>query len=100
MSVDPAVKGLIPVALVGVVARPRALFGAMWVKDDVDRLKGFFRTGFGGCSSDGIGGASIFFPLLKALRMDAKEGFLEKAVLVVAKEDWEECEKGVLGLLA
>lgn len=100
MSVDPGVEGLIPVALVGVVASPRALFGAIWVKDDVDRLKGFLRpTGYGECSSDGIGGASLFFPLLKAFRIDAKEGFLEKEVLVVAKEGWEECEKGVLGLL-
>ena len=31
--------------------------------------------------------------------MDAKEGFLEKEVLTVAKEGWEECEKGMLGLL-
>lgn len=31
--------------------------------------------------------------------MDAKEGFLEKAVLVVANEGWAECEKSVLGLL-
>jgi len=85
-SVDPGVEGLTLLALVGVVATPRALFGAIWVKDDVDRLKGFLRTGYGECSSDGIGGASLFFPLLKALRMDAKEGFLEKAVLAVAKE--------------
>jgi hypothetical protein len=101
VSVDPGVGGLIPVAVVGVVASPpsRALFGAICVKDDVDRLKGFFRIGFGD-SSDGTGGASLFFPLLKAFRMDAKDGFLEKAVLVVAKEDWEECEKAVLGLLA
>ena len=99
MSVDPGVEGLPLVALVGVVASPRALFGAIWVKDDVDRLKGFLRTGYGECSSDGIGGASLFFPLLKAFRMDAKEGFLEKEVLTVAKEGWEECEKGVLGLL-
>lgn len=99
MSVDPGVEGLMLLLLVGVVASPRALFGAMWVKDEVDRLKGFLRTGYGECSSDGIGGASLFFPLLKAFRMDAKEGFLEKDVPVVAKEGWEECEKGVLVLL-
>jgi len=45
MSADPGVEGLKLVALVGVVASPRELFGAMWVKDDVDRLKGFLRTG-------------------------------------------------------
>ena len=39
------------------------------------------------------------FPLLKALRMDAKDGFLEKAVLVVANEGCAEWEKSVLGLL-
>jgi hypothetical protein len=31
--------------------------------------------------------------------MDAKDGFLEKAVLVVANEGCAECEKSVLGLL-
>jgi deoxycytidylate deaminase len=31
--------------------------------------------------------------------MDAKDGFLEKAVLLVANEGCAECEKSVLGLL-
>lgn len=46
-----------------------------------------------------MGGGSLCFPLLKALRIDAKDGFLEKAVLVVANEGCAECEKSVLGLL-
>lgn len=32
--------------------------------------------------------------------MEASEGFLENAVLVVAMESWAECENGVPGLLA
>ena len=47
-----------------------------------------------------MGGGSLCFPLLKALRMDAKDGFLEKPVLLAAKEGCAECEKSVLGLLA
>jgi hypothetical protein len=31
--------------------------------------------------------------------MDAKDGFLEKAVLLAANEGCAECEKSVLGLL-
>lgn len=47
--------------------------------EDVDRLKGLFMT----LSSCGTGGgASLVFPLLKALRMDANEVFFEKPVLV------------------
>lgn len=46
-----------------------------------------------------MGGGSLCFPLLNALRMDAKDGFLEKAVLVVANEGCAEWEKSALGLL-
>jgi hypothetical protein len=46
-----------------------------------------------------MGGGSLCFPLLKAFRIDAKDGFLENVVLVVANEGCAECEKSVLGLL-
>lgn len=71
------------------------------VREDVDRLNGFLSTGYGEVGSSwGTGGASLFFPLLKAFRIEAKEGFLlMKPVPGVAIDDWEEWPKGVPGLL-
>lgn len=97
ISVDPGVEGRIEVD--GVLVTDRLMLGATCVSDEVERLNGFFKTGYGAWSSDGIGGASLLF--LKAFRIEAKDAFLGKPVLVVAAKDGcAECEKGVPGLPA
>jgi len=87
MCADPGVGGRgyeVLTAEVGVDC-PRPMVEVF--SEEVERLNGFFNTGY---SRDGIGGGSLLpLPTLKALRIDAKEGFLEKAVLV---EGCAECE--------
>jgi len=86
VSFDPGVGGRgydAPDAEVGVTEVPFPV--PMSDSEEVEWFpKGFLRTGYGVWSSEGTGGASAFF--LKALRIDAKEGFLEKAVLEVAND--------------
>lgn len=41
----------------------------------------------------------LLFPLLKALRMDANDGFFVKPVLGAAIEDWEAWPNGALGFV-
>jgi hypothetical protein len=73
--------------------------GKPWLSEEVERFpKGFFRIGYGELSSGGTGGVSEVFALLKALRIDAKDGFFEKPVTLLAKDGWAECENtGLLG---
>lgn len=66
------------------------------MSEEVERFpKGFFSIGL---SNDGKGGASEFFVLLKALRIDANDGFFEKPIELLAKDGWAECE--IAGLIA
>ena len=68
--------------------------------EDVDLLNGFLSTGYAECSIVGVGSggaASVDLELLKALRSEAKEDFLENGELlvVVASEEWEVWTKGL-----
>lgn len=71
-------------------------------RDELERLKGFLSTGYALWSRGGRGGGSTGAALaavLKALRMDAKDGFFVKGEeVVVLMEEWVECAKGVDGL--
>lgn len=96
VSPEAGVTGRMP--LDGVLVIDLPIDGATCVSEEVDLLKGFFKTGKGPWSIDGIGGTSLclLLPLLKALRIEANEGFFENPVLV---DCWEECENGVAVLL-
>ena len=66
----------------GVVGRGLAVLiegrryeGGFCASEDVDRLNGFFSTGYG-CSKEGTGGVSyVAFPVLNAFRREAKDDF-------------------------
>lgn len=65
--------------------------GKLWLSEEVERLpkgfsKGFFRMGYGELSSGGTGGASECFTDLKALRIDANDGFFEKPIALLPKD--------------
>lgn len=53
-----------------------------WASEELERLKGFFRTGYALWSSGGSGGGSVevvlALPALNALRIEAKDGFFVK----------------------
>ena len=74
-----------------------------WASEELERLKGFFSTGYALWSSVGSGGGStvvdLLLPALNALRMEAKDGFFVKGEeLVVLMEECVEWAKGVEGL--
>ena len=86
----------------GVVGRGLAVLiegrceGGFWASEEVDRLNGFFSTGYA-WSKRGTGGASyVDFPALNAFRSEAKEVFFangEAEVLwgdSLVTEDWAE----------
>ena len=58
-------------------------------------MNGFLSAGYAWWSSGGIGGGSLNFALLNALRRDAKDVFFVNGeLLVVATDDWVECVNG------
>ena len=88
----------------GVIGRGLAVFiegrrfeGGFWASEEVDRLNGFFSTGYA-WSNRGTGGvvSYVVFPVLNAFRNEAKDVFLvngEAEVLwddSLVTEDWAE----------
>jgi len=87
-----------------VLIEGRRFEGGFCASEEVDRLNGFFSTGYA-WSKGGTGGVSyVVFPVLNAFRSEAKDVFFANGEAVVlwdgslVTEDWAEWAKLVAGL--